>query len=320
MIAERLMEEGRSPLIVERHRGDDTLARHAHNHAAELCGKLLHHGALLFRGFEVRDVAAFDAFIDALGLERSDYLYRSTPRQAVGKRIFTASEFPPSQEIPLHNENAYQRAWPLKIAFCCLRPASRGGETPLADMRSVREAVGREWVDMFEARGVRYVRHYRPSVDIPWQEVFGTNDRAALASFLDEEGIAHEWLDAETLRTTQVCQGTAVHPVTHERVFFNQAHLFHASSLGPELMSSMCQLFGRDRLPRDASFGDGAEIPGACLERIRAAFREASFTFTWQMGDVLLLDNMQFAHGRRPYEGTRTQIAALMDPHRPGNS
>ena len=86
---------------------------------------LLEHGAVLFRGFAADSVERFEKFAAALALRRSDYLYRSTPRTAVGDRIFTATEYPADREIPLHNENAYQRAWPLKVGFCCVTPHIR---------------------------------------------------------------------------------------------------------------------------------------------------------------------------------------------------
>jgi alpha-ketoglutarate-dependent taurine dioxygenase len=100
-------------------------------------------------------------------------------------------------------------------------------------------------------------------------------------------------------------------------VFFNQAHLFHVSNLGAEPAAALVNLFGADRLPRNAFFGDGGELDPADLDRIRAAFRDAAITFPWAAGDVLLLDNMRMAHGRRPFTGTRRVVASLMDVHTP---
>jgi alpha-ketoglutarate-dependent taurine dioxygenase len=314
-LIEKPLCHDRSALLIERQDGQRDLADVAEEHAATWNARLLDHGALLFRGFAVSSVPAFERVAGAFANDRLDYVYGSTPRHAVGNRLFTATEYPASQEIPLHNENSYQREWPLKVAFCCLQPASSGGETPIADMRCVNDAIGRELLDAFESRGVRYVRHYHPFVDVPWQQVFRTDDRAVLADFCARHEIAHEWLDAGTLRTTQVCQGTAVHPVTQDRVFFNQAHLFHASSVGSDVARSMTELFGPDRLPRQTSFGDGEEIPDSWLARIRAAYAESSFVFQWHPGDVLLLDNMRYAHGRRSFTGTRRVVAALMERH-----
>jgi alpha-ketoglutarate-dependent taurine dioxygenase len=275
-------------------------------------------GALLFRGFAVGDADEFARVVSALSPEPLDYVYRSTPRSAVTAGVFTTTEYPPAQEVTLHCENAYQRQWPRRLAFCCLTPAATGGETPVADLRAVTAAIGAELVDRFAERGVRYVRHYRPHVDLSWQDVFQTTSRAELAEFCAANDIEHEWLDEQTLRTAQVSQGVATHPDTGERVFFNQAHLFHVSNLPPEPAAALVSLFGAGRLPRNAYYGDGGELDPSDLDRVRDAFREAAIAFPWAAGDVLLIDNMRMAHGRRPFTGTRKVVASLMDLHSPG--
>ncbi|GAA1999244.1 TauD/TfdA family dioxygenase [Catenulispora subtropica] len=304
---------GGSPLVVSPASGAPDLAEVVAAHRARIDERLLDHGAVLFRGFPVASVEEFARFGSALSPQALDYVYRSTPRSSVGEGVFTATEYPADQEIALHCENAYQREWPLKLALCCLVAPATRGETPLADLRRVTGAVGQEILDAFEQRQVRYIRHYRPHVDLPWEVVFQTSDRGELAEFCAAHGIEHSWLDATTLRTAQTAQGTARHPVTGERVLFNQAHLFHRSSLPPQIAASLAELFGVDRLPRDAVFGDGTDIPLAYLEAVRAAFRSASVQFPWQPGDVLLIDNMRMAHGRRPYTGERKVIATLLE-------
>ncbi|ONI93024.1 hypothetical protein ALI22I_00595 [Saccharothrix sp. ALI-22-I] len=105
-----------------------------------------------------------------------------------------------------------------------------------------------------------------------------------------------------------------------ERVFFNQAHLFHVSNLPPEPAAALVNLFGADRLPRNAYFGDGGELDPADLDRVCAAFRDAAVTFPWLAGGVLLIDNMRVAHGRRPFTGTRKVVASLVDIHSPAQA
>jgi alpha-ketoglutarate-dependent taurine dioxygenase len=166
---------------------------------------------------------------------------------------------------------------------------------------------------------VRYVRNFRPYVDVPWQSVFQTCDRDVLDHFCERHAIEHEWLNKETLRTEQNCQGTAHHPILHERIFFNQAHLFHISSLGPNDAKFLIASYGIQGLPKNAYYGDGQEIAIEDLEEIRASFRRGAVSFDWQRGDVLLLDNMQAAHGRRTFKGRREVIAALLDPFPPIN-
>jgi hypothetical protein len=184
-------------------------------------------------------------------------------------------------------------------------------------MRRIGARIGTALLDEFAERRVRYVRHYHPHVDLSWQTVFQTDNRDSLADVCSRMQIHHEWLDRGILRTTQTSQGVAVCPGTGDRVYFNQAQLFHVSSLGERAAKQVTQVFGKDRLPRHAQFGDGAEIDSADLERVRAAFAAEAVTFKWRPGDVVLLDNMQVAHGRRPFKGTRKVLAALLDHYAP---
>ena len=317
-LSHRLLDSAvRLPLLVQPTGRIEGLADLVRANRAPLEEMLLEHGAILFRGFDIGDAVQFAEVTNAIATERVDYVYRSTPRTAVGNGIFTASEYPADQEIELHNENAYQQQWPLKIAFCCLASAAAGGETPLADVRKVSNAIGTSLLEEFQVRGVKYSRTYQSGADIPWQVVFQTTEKVRVEEFCRVNGISYEWIDDEVLRTHQVSQGVAVHPVTGERLFFNQAHLFHVSSMGEAAASAMLSVFGRNRLPRHACYGDGEEIGCGELEYIRKSYRNETISFQWSQGDVLLLDNMRVAHGRRPYKGTRRLLAGLLDAYRP---
>jgi alpha-ketoglutarate-dependent taurine dioxygenase len=302
--------------IVQAPQPQASLSEFVSGRGDHFAGLILEHGGILFRGFRVQDASDHRASIDALGAKTMDYTYRSTPRTHVHEGVFTATEYPPELEIPLHCENAYQRTWPMWLSLCCIQPARVGGQTPIADMRKITAAISPATLDRFARRGVKYIRHYHPHVDLPWQDVFRTKDRAELAQFCTDNAIQHEWLDREILRTEQVCQGIAAHPTTGATVFFNQAHLFHVSSLGQRVAADMIGLFGRDRLPRDAKFGDGSDIGAEDLASVRTTFAAAAIDVQWQRGDVVFLDNMQVAHGRRTFSGERRVLAALLNAHR----
>ncbi|NET49525.1 MAG: TauD/TfdA family dioxygenase, partial [Merismopedia sp. SIO2A8] len=49
------------------------------------------------------------------------------------------------------------------------------------------------------------------------------------------------------------------------------------------------------------------------LDEIREVYQQASVSFLWQEGDVLLLDNMLVAHGRKPFVGTRKIVVAMAE-------
>jgi alpha-ketoglutarate-dependent taurine dioxygenase len=308
-----LIEGSRLPVLVEPDGGSSNLGDFAGQNRGEIDARLLEAGAILFRGFAVENAGDFDRFVKSISSQKMEYVYGSTPRTLIKNRIYTTTEYPANQEIPLHSELSYHTDWPKKIAFCCMTPAEEKGETPLADLRKVNQTLGAGLVDEFTQRKVKYVRHYHTNIDVPWQQVFGTEDKSAVARFCAANGIREEWLADGVLRTVQVCQGTARHPQLNELFVFNQAHLFHVSSLDARAQS-LIELFGKDRLPRNSYFGDGAEFPLQTLEAVRNAFSTNAVDFPWRRGDVLLIDNMQVAHGRRTFKGRRDMLAALMDP------
>jgi len=280
---------------------------------ADIDALLTRIGGVLLRGFEVPDVDAFRAFAASFGHPLLAYEFGSTPRSAVGGGIYTSTEYPAHQHIPLHNEQAYTREWPMKIWFHCVTAAPEGGETPIADSR----AIWREMPEPIRRRfapGVQYVRNYG-EFDVPWQQVFNTERRDEVEAWCTRSGIRFEWKPDGGLRTTQLCQATAVHPRTGETVWFNQAHLFHVSNLPPEVRESLEELLGADDMPRTACFADGSPIPDAMLDEVRAVLAAQTVSFRWQAGDVLMLDNMLAAHARAPFKGPRKVVVAMAEPH-----
>lgn len=307
-----LFEDEHGPLLVE---GSGSLTAAVVQDLAGFKGRLARHGAILFRNFAVHDANDFDEFVAHWSPDHLKYMYRSTPRTEVTKHVVTSTSYPASLEIPLHNENSYHRHWPKTVSFCCLEPASHGGQTPIASMREVSRRIGSGLMERFEHKRVEYIRHYHEGIDLPWQSVFQTESRDEVEAYCRESAIHCDWIDGKLLRTSGIAQGVTSHPLTGEKIFFNQAHLFHVSSLGPAYSEALIALYGVERLPRHARFGDGTEIATGDLQQVRDAFEKSSLSFRWQKGDVLVLDNMAYAHGRRPFKGSRKVLAALMDAH-----
>jgi hypothetical protein len=160
------------------------------------------------------------------------------------------------------------------------------------------------------------VRNYGGGLDLPWQKVFGTADRGEVERFCQGAGIAYEWKADGELRTRQVCQAIAAHPRSGEVVWFNQAHLFHVSSLDPRTREGLLAVVPESDLPRNAYLGDGAPIDGGLLDEIREIYRQLAGGFPWLAGDIVLADNMLVAHGRTPFRGPRKVLVAMAEPYR----
>lgn len=273
------------------------------------------HGAVLIRGLKVPGTAQFGKILSTLfGAELLEYIYRSTPRTELRGNVYTATEYPANQVIPQHNENSYSRRWPNRIGFMCILPSETGGETPIGDSRVIYSMLPAWLRDKFEQKGVMYVRNYS-TLDLPWSVVFQTNEKSAVEAFCDANDLHYEWLENDTLRTRQINPATAVHPHTGDRLWFNQAHLFHASSLGKEIAETLLASLGEENLPRNSYYGDGTPIEPEALEVIRSAYEQTKIKFSWQKNDLLLLDNMLFTHGRESYTGARKVLAGMACPN-----
>ncbi len=273
-------------------------------------------GAVLIRGFTAWTESEFASLVSAIsGDEPLDYLYRSTPRSDLGRGIYTATEYPAGLSIPLHNENAYQRDWPMLLFFFGAHPADGGGgQTTLADTARVTERIDPAIRSRFDEKKIMYVRNYREDVDLPWTVVFQASSRKEVEEYCATHDILFEWTPQGHLRTRQVCDASAVHPTTGQRIWFNQAHLFHPSSLEKRTRDALREMYGDEDLPRNATYGDGSPIEESALLEIGAAFRSETCGVEWQKGDVLILDNMRISHGRSPYRGRRKILTAMARP------
>lgn len=303
----------RLPLIYEPAVDELSLADWMGDHRDEVAARLLDHGALLFRGFNVASVEAFEEAVRRFSPDLLDYTERAAPRRQVGASSYTSTEFPAHQRIGMHHEMSYSHNWPIHIWFYCAQPPRSGGRTPVSDERELIGLIPQEIQEPFREKKVMYVRNYGEGVDLGWREAFQSEDRADVEAYCRKSGIEVEWRDGDRLRTRQVRQAVATHPETGDEVWFNHAHMFHVSSLEPAVRDALLAQFDQDELPRNALYGDGTPIPDEHLAEVRRIYEEQAVRFTWQQDDVMLLDNFLSAHGREPFEGSRRIVVAMSD-------
>jgi alpha-ketoglutarate-dependent taurine dioxygenase len=322
LVADELLATGQSlPLVMRPAVGGVNLVEWAGNNRAQVEEKLLAHGALLFRGFNVDSVERFGEVARALSSELLDYRERSSPRTQLRNGIYTSTDYPADQAIQFHNEQSYTHSWPMKLWFYCAQPAEQGGATPIADGREVYSLISREVRDRFNEKRVMYVRNYGDGVGLSWQEAFQTNDEAKVEEYCRSASIEFEWKGSRRrLRTRQIFDTITRHPRTGELVWFEHTAFFHITSLAPEIRRTLLEEFGEEDLPFNTYYGDGTPIEPFALEEIRAAYRTAAVRFDWQQHDILLIDNMLTSHAREPFVGQRKIVVAMAELFRPGKN
>lgn len=302
------------PLIMEPRTGPLDLCEWLDSNRELVERKLMTHGGILFRNFGVDTVQKFDQVTRIIAGDLLEYKERSSPRTRVSGNIYTSTDYPAEEPIFLHNENSYQMRWPLKILFCCITPARKSGETPIADVRKVFSRISRETREKFREKNVMYTRNFGQGLGLAWEEVFQTNDRAAVEEHCHQDGIQVEWFPDNRLRTRAVRRAFMKHPRTNEWVWFNHAAFFHVSSRVPQVRESLLRLFAPEDLPTNSYYGDGSPIEPEVLDELREAYDRETINFPWQKGDVLLLDNMLAAHGRSSFEGERRILVGMAEP------
>ena len=105
----------------------------------------------------------------------------------------------------------------------------------------------------------------------------------------------------------------ARHPLTGELAWFNHATFFHVTTLEPGTRATLLAAFAEEDLPNNTYYGDGSPIEPEVLETLRGLYEQATVRFTWQEGDLLMLDNMLAAHARDPFVGPRKILTGMAD-------
>jgi alpha-ketoglutarate-dependent taurine dioxygenase len=306
------------PLVVRPNAVDVDLSQWTAQNRDFISKKLVESGAILFRGFNIDSVEKFRQYSLALSPNLDNYNERTSPRHEFGENIFSSTEYPADQVLHFHNANSYSHFWPMKIWFACVIKSPEGGRTPIGDCRKVLrylEANHPRFIERLEKTQVLYQRNFIPGVGLSWQETFQTNDRDEVSAYCRDADIDFTWESDNHLRTRQVRQAVAVHPITGERVWFNQLLLFHVSQLEPGIAEKFLKGFKDEDLPSNSYYGDGSPFALEDLQAVLDAYEHAKIGYDWEQGDVALLDNMLVAHSREPFRGKRLITVAFSGRH-----
>jgi hypothetical protein len=140
--------------------------------------RLARHGALLFRGFQLDPERDFQRFAAALCQSLLNDNGEHT-RTRLSDKVYTPVFYAPEKKLLWHNENTFNHAWPSRIMFCCVQPAERGGETPIADSRRVFRDLDPRIRERFIEKKVMYVRSYGKGLGVASRTPCWPNGRMA---------------------------------------------------------------------------------------------------------------------------------------------
>jgi alpha-ketoglutarate-dependent taurine dioxygenase len=312
----------------------ETLATDAHaavawfaEHAEVFEDLLAHYGAFVLRGFPIEGTDGFADLVGHYPPHTLGYSGGATPRDQLGRNVYEATQVPAAVDIKLHQEMAYLKDYPAKLAFYCHIPADSGGETIIGDMRQFMAMLEDRFLSELEARRLTYHRNFRAS-DVPHgsddhpeiyhatlRQGFFSDDRQQIEADCWRLGMEFEWMPDGSLSTRLHKEAFATHPRRGDRVYFNHilTQIMDPGWLGPGY-DAYLDLYDRANRPRPyhVTYGDGSAINEADYRAVADGLSKVVVSFPWRRGDVMVIDNIYTAHGRNPYTGHRDVQVALL--------
>ncbi len=246
-------------------------------------------GALLFRGFGL-ELPAFGQF--ARQYCKTSVLNESPGRQALDPACNVQTVDGGTRAFSLHPELSREPWKPDAAFFACLSPPSRGGETTICDGVALVREMPAEVRQGLEGRRLLHIRDIWPGLLDYW---LGTSNPPETLLANPPPSCPYRF---GRLNGTLVRYFTR--PALHRPMFID------APAFGNFLLFAR---FNNNR-PDFPVLDDGRPVPEAWLQAIRAAGQRITTPIGWQRGDVLMLDNTRFMHGRAEILDIRERLIA----------
>lgn len=255
---------------------------------AELIALYKAHGALLLRGF----AGDLDVF-RGLAVELCPVAVHndSRNRATLGARDVQSVNLG-THAFPLHPELSREPWKPDSCFFYCLTPPSSGGATTICDGVAIVRDLPDELRATMTSRRLKYRMPARIQDLVYW---LGTAqpDAATLAAPPPHCPYRFEWVEDQLARVF-------TRPLLHRPMFVDEP------AFGNFLLFARF-LRGITTFPL---LDDDSIVPQQWLEVVKVAGDRLTAAIEWQRGDLLILDNSRFMHGRTAVtEGDERLIA-----------
>lgn len=257
--------------------------------AATVVALYKEHGALLLRGFAT-DLGSFRGFAQ-------QFCIGSTFNESRGRKLLDEANNIQSVNrgvapFPLHPELSREPWRPDVCFFGCLNPPRSDGATTICDGVEIVKALPVEVRRAFEGRRLLYVQPAMPDELAHWLGTPNPDDTQLAAP---PPGCPYSFWRVQG----QVLRGFT-RPALHRPMFTGDP------AFGNFLLFAH-YLLGLRNFPL---FEDGSEVPAALVAAVKAVSDRLTVPIAWQGGDLLMLDNSRFMHGRTAVRDAEERLIA----------
>lgn len=273
--------------------GEVALADFSVDEVMKLCESA---GVVLFRGFDTC-IDQFSSFVE----KNSSRVTLDPARKfhADNAQKVDAGTDP----VGLHCENGNAPKLPHFIWFYCKKAASSGSQTTYCDGKGVWGKLSADTKRIFSEQKIKYSRTVPEQL---WKSYLAYE--IPNISSPEEVEVSHLKMLSDqvsgqsfTLNDDMSVHYEFVVGAAHETVFSDQL-VFANSILGPSFNYEKPKI----------TLEDNTEIPADVLAEIEQVTSEETQEINWQDGDIVMIDNTRFMHGRRAIEDPIREIYAAL--------
>ena len=279
-------------------------------------------GIVLVTSTGLSDLGRMRALAKLVVPAEMDYDGGSNPRQHIEPNVYEVGA-PHSAWLHYHHEMAYVGRTTRAVGFLCRAalPAGRG-RTFVSDSVAATDALlTTDFGQKLEELGLCYHRNltdreaFSGRVEIGvynhWQRSFGTEDRREAVERAQAVGLETDWDANGLLRTRYHASAFEYFPQLDRNLLF--------SSVADHGMWfdtwPLVQHLPYANRPLDLTFGDGTPFRRDELQQFVDVYDRFGTPIDWNVGDVAVICNHRFAHGRPAIhlaEGEQRELGVVL--------
>jgi alpha-ketoglutarate-dependent taurine dioxygenase len=248
---------------------------------------------LLFRGFDV-DTETFKKFTELFSDNFVTYVGGAYSREMINgdKTLLSVTGGKQNFPVPLHGEMYYRKQRPDIIWFYCASPALKDGETTICDGIQVYNELSYSTQELLLKKRLKYIRTYAADV---WQKIYQTDALSVVEKVCKENDMQLEVERDQSITTSYIASAIQPSRCGNFQVFINNI----LPVVAQEIKVSQASL---------VRFEDDSKIPDEVINEIKIVTDRLTHGISWQKGDILMVDNTRFLHGRRSFADNQRDI------------
>lgn len=228
----------------------------------------------------------------------------SNPRGALEANVYEVGA-PLTAWLHYHHEMAYLGSSTTQLGFLCNHALAEGGQTFVSDnLRATEDLLATEFGQKLKRLGLCYHRDLtdreafigREEIGVynHWQKSMLTEDPEQAAAVARSKGLEVEWGPDRLLKTRYYISAFEYFAPLDRNVLYSSVAddgmWFDAWPLVMQLPN--------DERPLKLTFGDGTEMTWEEKQLFVDVYDRYGIPINWQRGDVAVVCNYRFAHGR----------------------